>query len=137
MSAGERTTGQGEVRLDFATLFGEQQRQNHPGAEPARQPGQSPRPQGGGIGRQAARTLAEQLFPARNVTVFDPCQSLEEIAPFVVRFHAGKLSIQKRGIPLVGVVLVPRGVGANPVGKARVRRWAFLGSGRHTPIVVP
>ena len=47
------------------------------------------------------------------MTVLDPCQPLEEIAPFVVRFHAGKLPIQKRGIPLVGVVLVPRGVGAN------------------------
>jgi hypothetical protein len=71
------------------------------------------------------------------VTILDPCQPLEEIAPFSVRFHDGKLSIQKRCIPLVGVVLVPGGVRANPVGKARVRRWAFLGGGRHTPIVVP
>ena len=65
----------------------------------------------GRVGWQRPLVLPEQLLPSLRVPVLDQRELLEELAALGVALDRGKRPVQVSGIALVGVVLVPGGVG--------------------------
>jgi hypothetical protein len=108
-------SGHAEVRLHFAALFGQHQRENDGRTEMLRNPGKEPRACCRRVLRQRPPTLGKQLTPSLRVTILDDGQLLEQLFAIAGRFHRRKRPIEIRGVALVTIVLIPRLVGSRRI----------------------
>ena len=104
-----------EIRLHFAALFGQQQRQHGAGPKACAIHASSRVRKRGLVERQRAAGLREQLLPSRRVPVLDGGQSLEQIAPLRLFLDRGQLAIEQRRVALVAIMLVPARVRYGPL----------------------
>jgi hypothetical protein len=101
---------QAEVGLHLASFLGQDERQHRRWTKRASDPGEQPRPASHAVGGQRPSGFAKQLFPARRVAIFDDGEAREEVLTLGVLVRARELTVEPRGVFLVGVVLVPAGV---------------------------
>jgi hypothetical protein len=90
-----------EVRLDLASLLGEQHGQQESRPEPAAEEGEQARTAGGAVRAKGPAVLREQVGPDLEVTIFDVGQAAIDVLLLRVRLGLGEEAVEKRRVGLV------------------------------------